>query len=243
MFSNEVTNAVIAAASAHAIRPAALLALIQVETAGHSFEVDGKTPTLLFERHVCYREAQKAGCLAPFVNAGLAIPHWNRATQYRDEATSQERIALIEKARAINVEIANRSASWGIGQTMGFNAPSLGYASATAMIEDFKTLDGQIDGLIRELTVNHIVKPLNDGDYKTVARLYNGPGYAQNHYDTRLAEAEAQWHRELAANPVRPAVAAEQHPAPPAARIDVAAHKQLTANLGFFERVAALFNH
>lgn len=242
MFSNEVTNAVIAAANSHGIRPEALLALIQVETAGHSFENDGKTPTLLFERHVCYREAEKAGCLAPFVRAGLAIPHWNRATQYKDEATSAERLVLIAKARNINVEIANRSASWGIGQTMGFNAPSLHYASATAMIEAFATLEGQLDGLIRELTVNHIIQPLNDGQHATVARLYNGSGYAQNHYDTRLAEAEAQWQRDLAAHPSRPAVAAVQAPAPPAAHIDLAAHKQLTANISFLDVLRSFFS-
>jgi hypothetical protein len=240
MFSNEVINAAVRAANANGIRPAALLALIQVETAGHPFEIDGKTPSLLFERHVCYREALKANCLGPFQRAGLAIPHWNRATQYKDQGSSAARIALIERARNVNIEVANRSASWGIGQTMGFNAQELGFVSATALVEHCATLDGQVDCLIRELKTNHIIQPLNDGHYATVALRYNGKGYAANHYDTRLAAADHQWEEKLK-NTSQPAVESGQRPAP--VPVDLPAHKLLTTNISFWDKFRAFFNH
>ena len=58
---------------------------------------------------MAYREAQKKGVLNQFVNAGLAIPKWNKATQYKDQGSSAKRIALITRARAIDENVANRS--------------------------------------------------------------------------------------------------------------------------------------
>src|SRR5579875_2060949 len=100
MFDRAIVQAAMEAADKHGIDPASLLALIEVETGGEAFERDGRTPRLLYERHVAWREAGKKSkaMLARFVAAGLAIPRWNRATQYRDERTSAMRLALLEKA-------------------------------------------------------------------------------------------------------------------------------------------------
>jgi hypothetical protein len=83
---------------------------------------------------------------------------------------------------------------------MGFLYPELGFASADAMVEHMTgSLAGQVDCMLREVQNKHLVDPLNRGDYAKVARIYNGPGYAQNHYDTRLADADKRWQRKLAA--------------------------------------------
>ncbi len=136
MFPDKVTSALIAAAKANRIDRAALCALVEVETGGKLFEADGRTPQFLYERHVAYREAGKASrtILAAFIRAGLAIPKWNRATQYKDQRTSAQRLALIARAKAIHEETALRSASWGLGQTMGNLAPALGFATARDMV-------------------------------------------------------------------------------------------------------------
>jgi len=91
-----------------------------------------------------------------------------------------------------------RSASWGLGQTMGNLAQALGFASAREMVaHQAGSIDGQIDCMVRELRRSHLIEPMNACDWSHVARLYNGPGYAANRYDTRLADAFKRWMRRL----------------------------------------------
>lgn len=205
MFSQSLVDALVNEANKNAIDPAGLLALVEVETRGVTFEQDGRTPQLLYERHIAYRYAGKvsARVLSMFVAAGLAIPKWSRSTQYKDQGTSANRLKLIAKARGINEEVANQSASWGVGQTMGFLAAEIGFPSACAMVDHMTgNVAGQIDCMIRELKNKRIVAPLNAHQWATVARLYNGSGYAANQYDTKLADAFKRWSRKLAAGAI-----------------------------------------
>lgn len=213
MFSDKVTFALVKAAKANGIEPAALCALVEVETGGKLFEQDGRTPQFLYERHVAYREAGKISraILTAFVRAGLAIPKWSRTTQYKDQRTSAQRLALIARAKAIHEETALRSASWGLGQTMGNLAQALGFATARDMVAHQSTIEGQIDCMVRELRRSHLIEPMNCQDWAHIARLYNGPGYAANHYDTRLADAFKRWSRRLDTI----ALASEPREAPP----------------------------
>src|SRR5579885_879088 len=180
MFNDNVAHAIVAAAQKHGIDPAALLAIVEVETGGKTFEQDGRTPQLLYERHIARRESKKKSddVHAAFRRAGLAIPHWSRSTQYRDERTSAMRLDLIARARAINADVADRSASWGLGQTMGFLAEELGFSSAAEMVaHQTGSVDGQIDCMVRELRHSDLIKSLNAHDWVRVARVYNGAGY------------------------------------------------------------------
>jgi hypothetical protein len=199
MFKDEVARALIQAAKENDLPPSCLLALIEVETSGKPFEeADGHTPAFLYERHVAYKEASKKNLLKRFVSAGLAIPKWNRATQYKDERSSSSRMALMNKAKEIDEEVAFRSASWGLGQQMGFNAEMLGYANAIDMVERMRgSVAAQIDCVIRFLKKRHILKPLADKDFARVALAYNGSGYKQNNYDHKLADAEKRWARKV----------------------------------------------
>jgi len=201
MFTDTNVKLIVAAATQAGIDPAALLSVVECETNGSPFEVDGRTPVLLYERHVAYREAAKVGksVQAAFIQAGLAIPRWNRATQYKDERTSALRLALITRARAIHEEVANASASWGLGQTLGNQFEELGFESATDLVE-YMTEGGmaaQIKVLIAEIKAKSLIKALNTKDFVTFARRYNGPAYAQNQYDTRMAAACKRWSRKL----------------------------------------------
>ncbi|NEW96656.1 N-acetylmuramidase domain-containing protein [Rhodopseudomonas sp. BR0G17] len=60
MFSSSLIKAITDAANAAGIAPSRLLALVETECgpAGKAFEQDGRTPALLYERHVAYREAK-----------------------------------------------------------------------------------------------------------------------------------------------------------------------------------------
>jgi hypothetical protein len=200
MFSKEIVDAICAAAKKEGWPESSLLAVVECETSGQPFEIDGHTPTLLFERHKFYSELQahEPSKLKAAIAAGLAIPHWNRQTQYKDEGKSSGRLALIAKARAIDEDVANRAASWGLGQTMGFNAEGLDYASATEMVNELsKGIAEQIDALVREIKHTHLERYLLAKNWAGFAKGYNGAGYKQNNYDTRMATADAQWARRL----------------------------------------------
>jgi hypothetical protein len=199
-----IRNAVIRAARVNRWDPAALLAVVEIESGGKLFEDDGRTPRLLFERHVFYRELGKRQPekLGLAVSAGLAIPKWNRATQYKDQGTSKGRLAVLASARGIDADCANRSCSWGLGQTMGFNAEGLGFENATELVDYMQQggVAAQIDCMIREIRRNRLETALTKRDWAAFARGYNGPGYAQNQYDTRLAAAYRKWKAALDPN-------------------------------------------
>jgi hypothetical protein len=202
MFSETLTKSIVEAANANGIEPPALLALVEVETSGNPFEQDGRTPALLYERHQAYRIAGKVSraLQAAFVRAGLALVKWAPKTQYKDQGTSAKRLALIGRARAIDAEVANQSASWGVGQTMGFLYRELGFGSACAMVDHMTgNLAGQIECMVREIKNKHLIEPLNRHEWPHVALIYNGKSYAVNRYDVRLADAHKRWVRKLGA--------------------------------------------
>jgi hypothetical protein len=201
MFTDENVRLIAAHATKNGIEPAALLAIVECETAGDYMESDGRTPKFLYERHIAYREAQmcSTSLLTLFVKKGLAIPKWSRSTQYKDQARSKDRLALIANARAIDEEVANRSASWGLGQTMGNECRNVGYPTATALVNALVAggLEAQIEAMIAEIKSKRLVQPLNDHDFVTVARRYNGAAYKANAYDTRMTASWRKWSRAL----------------------------------------------
>lgn len=212
MINDNIVRAVVAAADKAGIDRAALLAVVEQETSGKPFEQDGRTPTLLYERHIAYREAKKRGVLDKFVKAGLAIPKWSKNTQYKDQGSSAARLDLIRRAREIDEEVANLSASWGLGQTMGFNYSALGFKSATDMVDYMveRGIEGQIGCMIGEIKRIGGVDLLNAKNFTRFARLYNGPGYAENKYDIRIAAAYKRWSRQVDTAITREAPPAEQ---------------------------------
>lgn len=200
MFSQEIIDAIRAAARANHWPESALLAVVECETSGKPFEQDGKTPALLFERHKFYSEMKKhePSKLSAAIKAGLAIPKWSRKTQYKDQGTSAGRLSVIARARAIDEEVANRAASWGLGQTMGFNAERLKYENATAMVAELsKGIAEQIEAMVREIKTSRLDRYLVAKNFAAFAKGYNGPGYKENNYDVRMQKADEAWQRRL----------------------------------------------
>lgn len=73
---------------------------------------------------------------------------------------------------------------------MGFNYVMCGYGSVDEMVKDMCSgEDKQLEAFARFIKFAELL-PIWSG--KTVlgfAKRYNGPGYAQNHYDKKLEEA------------------------------------------------------
>lgn len=161
-------------------------AVIEVETAGGGFDKLGR-PKMLFESHVFWRELGEAKRRIA-ENQGLAYRRWGEKPYPKD---SYPRLIAAMK---IDRPAALRSASWGLGQIMGFNHKAAGYASAEAMVADF--LDDEEKHL--EAMINFIVSEGLDDElrghrWEGFARGYNGAGYAQHGYHTKLAVAYAKW--------------------------------------------------
>lgn len=201
MFSDKLALQIAAAATAAGIPTAGMLAIVEVETGGKPTEDDGRTPNFLFERHVFRRElaARQPAKLREAERLGLAIPKWDKATQYRDERSSAQRLALLAKARAVDEDCALRSCSWGLPQIMGNECAEVGFGSAVEMIDFLMVhgVAGHIELMIRFLKSRHLISAIERGDWAYVALRYNGNGYAQNQYDVRLAAANRKWLRKL----------------------------------------------
>ena len=223
---------VVRAARKDNIDPVALMAVVEVESSGEPFESDKKTPRFLFERHVFYKKLKKLGQepLDKALVAGLAHKEWRSKkkyganNQYRDQQNSIGRLKLLAQARAIDGEAANRSCSWGVGQTMGFNAERLGFTSANAMVAAMmaKGVPGQIDCMIGEIRASKLIDELNRRDWAGFARVYNGPGYRDNDYDSKMAAAFRRWATKLDAIAIsapEPEVEAESEEDLPPSRV------------------------
>ena len=97
------------------------------------------------------------------------------------------------------VELRYRSMSFGLGQILGVNYKRVGAASARAMF--VSPLDEQVLFIARFLAHNRSVasvvarKNPSEQDFHTVAKYYNGSGYAKHHYHERIA----RWFREFRA--------------------------------------------
>lgn len=194
---SDIESAVRNAAAKHGMEAAALLAVVDIESAGAPFEpADGQTPQFLFERHIFYAQLKQRapGKLQAAINQGLAHANWQPSTQYKDQNTSAHRLALLARAVAVDADCAYRACSWGLGQTMGFQAEHLGYDSAEHMVAAMRgSIPAQVEAMIGEIKYSKIDDDLAAHRWATFARGYNGAGYRKNEYDTRLAQAYARW--------------------------------------------------
>jgi peptidoglycan hydrolase-like protein with peptidoglycan-binding domain len=73
---------------------------------------------------------------------------------------------------------------------MGFNAKIVGYQDAETMVTAMMSSENQqLLGVADFITYNKLDVPLRAHEWATFAKGYNGPKYAENRYDERLAEA------------------------------------------------------
>lgn len=157
---------------------AAVRAVIAVETAGGGFLPDGR-PKIMFERHVFSRLTDgKYDLVSPLVSNA-------KYGGYNEDSYRKLYIATqLDPAAAV------QSASWGIGQIMGFNWKLCGERSLMgfmlAMHHDEDTQLMMMGSFILSVGADDELRRL---DWAGFARIYNGPGYARNKYDTKLHAA------------------------------------------------------
>jgi len=165
-----------------------LWTVVEVETAGltqgFGFRVD-RRPQILFERHMFrkYTDGRFDGG-APDIS-GPAGNYGMLSEQY---TKLEKALALCAKAK-LGSEPALKSASWGMGQVMGFNCAAGGFKSCSRMVQAMvRSEDAQLACMAGFLKCNGLAEKLVKKDWAGFARLYNGASYGQNHYDVKLAE-------------------------------------------------------
>jgi hypothetical protein len=166
------------------VEPAALWACLRVETSGCGFLRD-RRPGILFERHIFHRETN-----GQFDQTGPEVSNASPGGYGAGGAHQYDRLAA---AIALDRRAALRSASWGIGQVMGFHAEKLGYADVETMVAAMvKAEDDQLRAMASFIKSSGLDRPMQQKDWTAFARGYNGSNFAINKYDTKLAQEHAQ---------------------------------------------------
>lgn len=185
---SRIITAAEAAGKRHGLDPKALAAVVAVESNGVVFAtVNGRQePLILPEPHIFDRRlaGEKRGKARA---QGLAHPTWGAIKYDRTQAARWDRL---NRMRAIDNDAALESASWGVGQVMGFHWKFLGFASVEQFVASARSgLEGQIDVMARFIVKNGLADELNRRDWSGFARGYNGPGYKKNRYHIKMADA------------------------------------------------------
>ena len=162
---------------------ATVRAVTAVESRGAGFDPEG-FPRTLFEGHWFYKLTN--GKFAT-THPTLCYPKWTR--QYYGKGWSQEKNRL-NAAIALDREAALKSASWGLFQIMGFNHAQCGFDMVQEFVNAMCADEGaQLDAFVSYVITNKLTEHLKAKNWSEFARKYNGPGYRENKYDTKLQEA------------------------------------------------------
>jgi hypothetical protein len=168
----------------------AIRAVAQVESVGSGFDKNG-SPRILFEAH---KFSEHTGHRYDLTHPRISSLRWNRALYTGHNADEHARLA---EAVALDREAALKSASWGLFQILGENWALAGYPSLQAFINAMFTSERtQLEAFVGFIANNERMrKALRNKDWAAFARRYNGPRYAVNGYDKKLAAAYKLFHR------------------------------------------------
>lgn len=178
-----------------------LYALVEVECARSGFLPDGR-PSILFERHIFHKQS---GGRFSRSHPDISNP---RSGGYKGGRAEWERL---ERAKALDETAALKSASWGLGQVMGFNYKIAGWSSVQAFVEAMGESEAvQLEAVENFLKANGLDDKLRAKDWRGFARGYNGPAYARLGYHTKLENAYRKHSHKVCA----PAPTSSSHAAP-----------------------------
>lgn len=173
---------------------ASVMAVNQVESRGEGFASNGR-PVILFERHVMHARLQANGITERTAdNLAQQYPALvnRKPGGYIGGTAEHQRLA---QAQQIHATAALESASWGLFQIMGYHWQRLGYLDAQHFADTMALSEAaQLDAFVSFIEADPALhKALKARNWKQFARIYNGPAFAKNLYDVKLARAYAQF--------------------------------------------------
>lgn len=165
---------------------AVIKAVIEVESNGCGFlikEPPPARPKILFEAHSFYKLTPVAVSQS---RPDLSCPKWNRDL-YKGGSGEWQRLLDAMRFDEIN---ALKSASYGLGQVMGFNYPSAGCNSIQDFIqENFAGEYWQGRHMMNFIAHNNLIEALRHHNWERFALGYNGKDFKSHGYHTKLAKA------------------------------------------------------
>ena len=173
------------------VEVAAIRAVAEVEAAGQGFLPDGR-PAVLYEAHVFHKHTKGAHAAAKDRRgAKLSSAKWDRSLYGATGAHQHERL---EDAAKLNWDAAHKAASWGTFQILGENHKAAGHDTIKGFVDAMNSgAPAHLDAFVSFIKTNKLDGALRSKNWGTFARGYNGPGYAQNKYDVKMAQAYAKW--------------------------------------------------
>lgn len=161
----------------------AVKAVYMVESRGKGFDPDG-FPITLFEGHIFHK----------LTNGKFSAEHptlsYLRWTKEHYGKTWQAEKLRLQQATKLDRTAALKSASWGLFQILGLNFSSCNCKS----IQEFVNRNCASEQSQLELFIDFVLNQglddeLRNHDWAGFARIYNGPAYKLNKYDTKLKAA------------------------------------------------------
>jgi len=173
---------------------ASIKAVNAVESRGEGFLPNGR-PAILFERHVMHRQLQSHGMSEAKADALTALHPGlvnRRPGGYAGGVAEHQRLA---NAKQIHAAAALESASWGLFQVMRYHWDRLGYLDARHFADCMQLSEAaQLDAFVSFIEADPaLLKALKARKWAEFAKRYNGPAYAKNLYDVKLARAYAEF--------------------------------------------------
>lgn len=162
---------------------AAIAAVAEVESKDGGFNPD-ETPKTLFEGHQFHRLTNGRFDAS---HPTLSFEKWTREFYGR---SWQDEQARLDRAKNLDFKAALLATSWGRFQIMGFNYALCGYVSVLDFVDDMgKSESKQLAAFVEFIEHRNMADELRDLRWADFARLYNGPDFAKNGYDQKLARA------------------------------------------------------
>ncbi len=169
-----------AAAKSLACEAAAIQAVAETETKQAAFDAAGR-PTILYERRI-FRRLTRAAYAAthPDISSDEKGNYGAFSAQY----------PKLTRAAVLDEQAALQSASWGAFQIVGEYYAQAGFGAVadfvTAMMQSQRR---HLDAFVAFIAADApMLKALQTLNWAGFARLYNGPDYATNAYDTKMAQ-------------------------------------------------------
>jgi len=178
MTDRETRDAVRDALDDLPIEVSAVMAVGEIESNWRAFEPDG-SPARRFEPHH----------LKP-ISLRKMVTGRDRWT-WRDSLamSGPDRNRMYAFALNIDPEATHYATSYGVGQTMGFNAKAVGYSSASEMFHAYRDFGAQVRGMVEHWRQSPgALDALAAKDWLEFARINNGSGQPEK-YAAKLQRA------------------------------------------------------
>jgi N-acetylmuramidase len=173
------------------VEVAAIRAVAEVEAAGAGFIADGR-PAVLYEAHIFRKHCGgKHNDALDRSGVSLSSATWNRKLYGATGAHQHDRL---DDASLSDWDAAHKACSWGTFQILGENYAACGFDDIKSFVDAMASgAVAHLDAFVAFIKANQLDGPLRAKNWKAFARGYNGPAYAANKYDKKMADAYARW--------------------------------------------------